>query len=164
MNWLRRATARPDPPTEARDRPPEGAGVARVKTIVSSLPFLSMNDEVCHRILEAAFSVLPSDGEFIQFTYGMAEPIPERTLFALGIVGEPVERVLWNLPPATVWSYRRGEPQGARAAGRRRDSRLASVFSVRAGFEYVATWLRILFLHTMTWGGSKLASKSDRPN
>ena len=28
MNWLRRATARPDPPTEARDRPPEGAGDA----------------------------------------------------------------------------------------------------------------------------------------
>ena len=140
------------------------AGAPHVKTIVSSLPFLSMNDDVCHRILEAAFAVLPSDGEFVQFTYGVAEPIPERTLLALGIVGEPVERVLRNLPPATVWSYRRGEVQGARATRRRKNSNLVSIFSLKAGCEYVATWLRILLHHTMTWGESKLASKSDRPN
>jgi len=84
------------------------AGAPVVKTIVSSLPFLLMNDRVCHRILDAAFAVLADDGEFVQFTYGVTAPIPDRTLRALGIVGELTERVFLNLPPATVWCYRRG--------------------------------------------------------
>ena len=83
------------------------AGALPVKTIVSSLPFLSMDDGDRHRILDAAFAVLAPDGEFVQFTYGLAPPVPKQTRSALGIVGARSERVFSNLPPAVVWRYRR---------------------------------------------------------
>ncbi len=83
------------------------AGALPVKTIVSSLPFLSMDDGDRRRILDAAFAVLAPDGEFLQFTYGPAPPVPQRTRDALRIVGARSERVFSNLPPAAVWRYRR---------------------------------------------------------
>lgn len=92
------------------------AGVDRVKAVVSGLPLLSMERETCRRILTASFAVLGEDGEFVQFTYGPASPISHETRAALGIVGERAHWVVSNLPPATVWRYRRAEP----AAGARR--------------------------------------------
>ncbi len=83
------------------------AGALPVKTIVSSLPFLLMDDGDRHHILDAAFAVLAPDGEFVQFTYGLAPPVPKQTRAALGIVGARSERVFSNLPPAAVWRYRR---------------------------------------------------------
>ncbi len=83
------------------------AGALPVKTIVSSLPFLLMDDGDRHHILDAAFAVLAPDGEFVQFTYGLAAPVPKRTRAALSIVGARSERVFSNLPPAVVWRYRR---------------------------------------------------------
>jgi len=80
-------------------------GIHPVKTIVSSLPLLSMKKAIQHRIGAQAFGVLDPGAPFIQFTYGLFSPLNRRLL---GIHGTVEDRVLQNLPPASVWLYRKG--------------------------------------------------------
>jgi len=82
-----------------------------VKCVVSGLPLLSMDRDDCRRILQAAFDLLAPGGLFLQFTYTPISPISRRTYRPLGLQAERVEWVLRNLPPATVWRYRRLEPR-----------------------------------------------------
>jgi phosphatidylethanolamine/phosphatidyl-N-methylethanolamine N-methyltransferase len=79
-------------------------GIARVGAVVSGLPLLAMRDSARDRIVEASFALLGPNAPFIQFTYGLASPIPRRKL---GIHGEVKRRILNNLPPASVWLYHR---------------------------------------------------------
>lgn len=79
-------------------------GVARACAVVSGLPLLSMREAVRDRIAEDSFALLAPGAPFIQFTYGLASPIPCRKL---GVHGEVKKRVLNNLPPASVWLYHR---------------------------------------------------------
>jgi len=55
-------------------------------------------------ILDASFSVLAPGAPFIQYTYSLFSPLPRREL---GLSGRPIARVLQNVPPASVWIYRR---------------------------------------------------------
>lgn len=73
--------------------------------VVSSLPLLSMRTLTRVRVLAQAISALRPKGRFIQFTYSPKPPIPGPLAAALGVSGERVGRVLWNLPPASVWVY-----------------------------------------------------------
>ncbi|HZF33892.1 MAG TPA: methyltransferase [Candidatus Angelobacter sp.] len=79
-------------------------GVAKACAVVSGLPLLAMRDSLRDRIVEESFALLGPSAPFIQFTYGLASPIPRRKL---GIQGEVKSRVLNNLPPASVWLYHR---------------------------------------------------------
>jgi phosphatidylethanolamine/phosphatidyl-N-methylethanolamine N-methyltransferase len=79
-------------------------GIAKVKAVVSSLPLLSMKKAVQYGIGAQAFAVLEPGAPFIQFTYGLFSPLPRREL---GVQGRVKDRVLQNLPPASVWLYRR---------------------------------------------------------
>jgi len=81
------------------------AGIHPVKAIVSSLPLLSMKKAIQHRIGAQAFSVLEPGAPFIQFTYGLFSPLNRHRL---GVHGTVEDRVLQNLPPASVWLYRKG--------------------------------------------------------
>ena len=83
------------------------AGVSQVRTIVSSLPFLSMRDSDNRRIFDAAFAALAEDGEFIQYTYGPTSPIPKGIQSAYDLTGRRLGWVLLNIPAAAVWRYRR---------------------------------------------------------
>lgn len=78
------------------------AGISPVVAIVSSLPLLSMKKTVQYRIGAQAFQVLDPGAPFIQFTYGLFSPLPRRKL---GVEGRVKDRVLQNLPPASVWMY-----------------------------------------------------------
>ncbi len=77
-------------------------GIAPVTAIVSSLPLLSMKKSVQYRIGDQAFAVLEPGAPFIQFTYGLFSPLPRRKL---GVQGRVKDRVLQNLPPASIWLY-----------------------------------------------------------
>jgi phosphatidylethanolamine/phosphatidyl-N-methylethanolamine N-methyltransferase len=79
-------------------------GISRAAAVVSGLPLLAMRDSIRDRIVEESFALLEPGAPFIQFTYGLASPIPRRKL---GIRGEVKSRVLNNLPPASVWLYHR---------------------------------------------------------
>ena len=88
-------------------------GIGHVKAIVSSLPLVSMKRTTQDRIAMQAFHVLAPGAPLIQFTYSLFSPIARRRHGVEGTVGD---RVLQNLPPASVWVYRKPIPHTRRAA------------------------------------------------
>ncbi|MEX2009152.1 MAG: ribose ABC transporter permease [Dongiaceae bacterium] len=86
-------------------------GIDAARAVVSSLPILSMSRATRHAIVEQSFALLAPGAPFIQFTYGLFSPLARREF---GLEGALRKRVLGNLPPASVWLYRRPDP--ARAA------------------------------------------------
>ena len=76
--------------------------------VVSSLPLLTRPDADRTELLAQSFGLMQPEGRFIQFTYGIASPIPRR-LHPNGVKtfeAEPSPPVWLNLPPARVWVYR----------------------------------------------------------
>jgi phosphatidylethanolamine/phosphatidyl-N-methylethanolamine N-methyltransferase len=88
-------------------------GIVRIDAVVSSLPLLSMPKSVRRRIVQEGVAVLGPGGAFIQFTYGVASPIPAPEF---GLRGEVADRVFLNFPPASVWRFRRLAAPVARVA------------------------------------------------
>jgi phosphatidylethanolamine/phosphatidyl-N-methylethanolamine N-methyltransferase len=91
----------------------ESLGVAAVDSVVSSLPLLSMPKALRRRILSESMAVLGPDGAFIQYTYGVASPLPAPEF---GLKGEVADRIFLNFPPAVVWRFRRLAAPVARVA------------------------------------------------
>lgn len=81
-------------------------GIGQACAVVSSLPILTMRKPVRRQIVEQSFALLRSGAPFIQFTYGLFSPLSRREL---SLIGEVKDRVLHNLPPASVWLYYRPE-------------------------------------------------------
>jgi phosphatidylethanolamine/phosphatidyl-N-methylethanolamine N-methyltransferase len=88
-------------------------GITTVSAIVSSLPLLSMPKRVRHRIVEQSFALLSERGSMVQFTYGVASPLPEREF---PVAGKVMGLVWRNIPPAVVWRYQRRAVPMARVA------------------------------------------------
>ncbi len=87
-----------------------------VAAVVSSLPMFNEPPERRIRLLDEAFEMMGPDGVFVQFTYRFESPIPREAC-----VGKYAARcgapILRNLPPASVWTYRRhgrGPASGAK--------------------------------------------------
>lgn len=78
-----------------------------VDAVISGLPLLSMPGPVVQAIVGAAFAILKPGGLYIQFTYGPKPPVPEAVMQALGITATKGPHVLFNLPPARVYHFRR---------------------------------------------------------
>jgi phosphatidylethanolamine/phosphatidyl-N-methylethanolamine N-methyltransferase len=78
-----------------------------VKAVVSGLPLLCLKRDDCQRILSAAFDIMGDGGDFVQFTYGPASPVPREVCQRVGISGRRARWIVSNLPPASVWHYRR---------------------------------------------------------
>jgi len=83
------------------------AGIGPVRAVVSSLPLLSLSHSTRRQVLEEAFTVLAREGVFVQFTYGVLSPVGSSHARKAGIIGRRTGWVLRNLPPATIWRYRR---------------------------------------------------------
>jgi phosphatidylethanolamine/phosphatidyl-N-methylethanolamine N-methyltransferase len=77
-----------------------------VAAVVSSLPLLNEPPERRAGLLDEAFELMGPDGVFVQFTYGLRSPMPREALAGRYVArtGAPILR---NLPPASVWTYRR---------------------------------------------------------
>jgi len=88
-------------------------GITSVSAIVSSLPLLSMPKRLRHRIVDQSFALLGSRGNLVQFTYGIASPLPAREF---AVAGRVVARVWRNLPPAFVWRFERKDGAIAQVA------------------------------------------------
>lgn len=82
----------------------------RAACVVSSLPLLTRPERGRLNLLREAFDQMEPDGSFIQFTYGLASPVPLTSrLSGLRFRAEASHSVWLNLPPARVWVYRAGE-------------------------------------------------------
>lgn len=75
-------------------------------TVVSSLPLRNQPERHRLTLLEQAFAVLQPGGSFVQFTYGIASPMPLRPGDHPCFEAEVSPPVWFNLPPARVWVYR----------------------------------------------------------
>ena len=82
-------------------------GVAKVATVVSGLPLLSLPAEVVTGIVHGVFEALPRGAALVQFTYGPAPPVPKVLRDSLHLVGAQGRRIWRNVPPAVVWTFRR---------------------------------------------------------
>lgn len=83
------------------------APIDNVTTIVSGLPLLAMPRDVQRDILANSMEKLQPGGEYVQFTYGTKPPVPADIYEPLGLRVEKRTRVFWNLPPASVFVFRR---------------------------------------------------------
>jgi phosphatidylethanolamine/phosphatidyl-N-methylethanolamine N-methyltransferase len=57
------------------------------------------------RLINDAFGLMLPGAPFVQFTYAVVPPIPNRLA---GVTAEASERIWMNIPPARVWVYRKG--------------------------------------------------------
>lgn len=94
---------------DARDLPAllADAGIDAPGVIASGLPLRSLGSDVRRAITAASAATLTADGVFLQYTYGVAPPVPRSLQRDLGWSGAPVARVWRNVPPATVWRFSR---------------------------------------------------------
>ena len=76
-----------------------------IRAIVSSLPLLNQPAARRAALIDDAFGLMTDGGVFVQFTYGMASPIPR--LVGAGRFSAHATAPIWlNVPPARVWTYR----------------------------------------------------------
>lgn len=85
-----------------------------IRAIVSSLPLLNQPAARRSALVADAFALMAPGGVFVQFTYGMASPIP-RAPGGVHFSAEATAPIWLNLPPARVWTYRRGVAAAAAA-------------------------------------------------
>ena len=78
---------------------------APAAAVVSGLPLFTKPEERRLALLDDAFDVMHAGCPFVQFTYALVSPMP---LKAGGFRAERSPRIWLNLPPAQVWTYRRG--------------------------------------------------------
>jgi len=83
----------------------ERRGSAGKTAVVSCLPLITM-PRTRHQVLGAVRSLIAPHGHLVQFTYSPWQPYPKRERRIFSLSGTRAERVLRNLPPATVWLYR----------------------------------------------------------
>jgi phosphatidylethanolamine/phosphatidyl-N-methylethanolamine N-methyltransferase len=76
-----------------------------IRAIVSSLPLLNQPPMRRTALIEDAFALMAPGGVFVQFTYGVASPIP-RPASAGRFSAHSTAPIWLNLPPARVWTYR----------------------------------------------------------
>jgi len=79
-------------------------GIGEVGTVISGLPMLGMPFEYHKAIVEQGFKAMAEGSVMLQYSYSPVTPVPAEKL---GIKAEMARYVVWNVPPATVWRYRR---------------------------------------------------------
>ena len=82
-------------------------GIERADAVVSGLPLLTMPRTIQDDIVRNVFRLLAPGAPFIQFTYGPYSPVGRERM---GVHGKIAKWVPANLPPASVWVYRHGNP------------------------------------------------------
>lgn len=80
--------------------------------VVSGLGLLNMARGTQSAILQSAFACLQPGGVMVQFTYGPLAPVRDDVLAELGLSSSRGPLVLRNVPPATVWTFRRSRAKG----------------------------------------------------
>ncbi|MBB5987073.1 class I SAM-dependent methyltransferase [Sphingobium lignivorans] len=82
-------------------------GAGGYQCVISGLPLLAMSKSLQHAIVAEAFRLLRPGGAFIQFTYSPRPPLAESVADALDLGVERIGTIVRNVPPATVFRYRR---------------------------------------------------------
>ena len=77
----------------------------RVDTIVSGVPMAVLSAAQQRELIDAMFSVLRSDGRYLQYTFRLgSSPVRAKRL---GLIARRLGTTFANFPPGSVWTYRR---------------------------------------------------------
>ena len=82
-------------------------GISNIAAVVSGLPLKLIDRKAGISILRKAFDLMGASGSFVQFTYSHRPPIPLPIVDELGLKARNVGFVWRNLPPASIWEFRR---------------------------------------------------------
>ena len=82
-------------------------GIGKVSAIVSGIPLVAIPAPDQALLLNQAAELLKPGNPFLQFTYGPAAPARRSLLQAAGLSARRERFVPLNVPPASVWSFRR---------------------------------------------------------
>ena len=91
-----------DARTLARTLPREALG--HVGAVICGLPISLLPPARRDELIETMLSLLPPGRPFLAYTHRLTSPLPAAQL---GLAGERRAFTLLNLPPASVWAYRR---------------------------------------------------------
>jgi phosphatidylethanolamine/phosphatidyl-N-methylethanolamine N-methyltransferase len=86
-------------------------GLGGYQCVISGLPLLAFSKALQQDILSEAFLLLRPGGSFVQFTYSPRPPLARSVTQALGLEVKRIGTIVRNVPPATVFSYRRAGEQ-----------------------------------------------------
>ncbi len=82
-------------------------GAAEVSAVISGLPLPALGPFAQARILRDWYATLPRAQGFYQFTYAPVSPVAPVRLGNWGLESERLGTVMLNMPPATVYRFRR---------------------------------------------------------
>ena len=82
-------------------------GAGAYQCVISGLPLLAMSKGLQSAIVTEAFRLLRPGGAFIQFPYSPRPPVADSVADALDLGVERIGTIVRNVPPATVFRYRR---------------------------------------------------------
>ena len=77
----------------------------KIKTIISSIPFVNFSIKSRNQALSDISKVLDDDGLFIQYTYRNQCPFGKEYLYQNNLKIKNIKKVWLNIPPATVFVY-----------------------------------------------------------
>ncbi|MDD9195967.1 hypothetical protein PVK62_08995 [Aliivibrio sp. S3MY1] len=77
----------------------------KIKTIISSIPFVNFSIESRNQALNDISKILDDDGLFIQYTYRNRCPFGDKYLCKNNLKIKNVKKIWLNIPPATVFVY-----------------------------------------------------------
>jgi phosphatidylethanolamine/phosphatidyl-N-methylethanolamine N-methyltransferase len=72
---------------------------------VSSLPLFTQPPEKRVKMVSECFDLMAPGRPFVQFSYALVSPVPKHIP---GMTVSISDWILLNVPPARVWTYRRG--------------------------------------------------------
>jgi phosphatidylethanolamine/phosphatidyl-N-methylethanolamine N-methyltransferase len=78
----------------------------KVSTVVSGIPMITLPFEAQQRLIKSWFGITKPGGQMLQYTYSLISPIPEAKL---GLSVRRCGMAFLNVPPASVFSYRKTE-------------------------------------------------------
>ncbi len=87
----------------------ERDGVKDVSVVVSGLPLRLFKRAARALILRRSFDAMEESGSFFQFTYNHRPPIAPSQTASLGLEANCLGFVWRNLPPASIWRFRRSK-------------------------------------------------------
>lgn len=78
--------------------------VGKVGTVVVGIPMITLPFDLQREIVDATFRVMPEGSRFLLYTYCITSPL---NMDKLGLTGERVGWTPLNIPPASVWAYKK---------------------------------------------------------
>lgn len=90
----------------------DSEGMVSVDSIISGLPWTAFDEELQNELLDAMFSVLSEQGQFVTFAYLHGLPLKSAKRFRSILEGRfefvSISPIVWrNFPPAIFYSCRR---------------------------------------------------------